>query len=52
MTVYQKNPDGSWTPATPLPMLGWKGRTEEWLRRRGRHHLADLLARWDERGLG
>lgn len=47
----QRNDDGSWSPATPLPMIGWKARLEQRLRP---HHprLANFLAAWDERGLG
>lgn len=54
MTDERQNPDGSWSPAEPLPFIGWKARLEQWCRRRhGRWVvLANLLARWDERGLG
>lgn len=52
MSIHQQNPDGSWSPAEPLPMQGWKARAEERVRRRGFKRLANLLARWDERGLG
>ena len=27
--AMQQNPDGSWSPAEPLPYLGWKARTED-----------------------
>lgn len=47
----QQNPDGSWTPATPLPYLGWKARMEERLRKRGHRRLANFFAAWDEMGL-
>lgn len=47
----QQNPDGSWSPATPLPYVGWKARLEERLRRRGFSRLANVLAAWDERGM-
>lgn len=50
--IHQQNPDGSWSPATPIPMRGWKARLEERLRRRGWKRLPNLLAKWDERGLG
>ena len=52
MNNMQQNPDGSWSPATPLPYLGWKARTEDWCRRHGLRRLARLLGAWDERGLG
>lgn len=51
MSMHQQNPDGSWTPAEPIPptrLLRW----ETWLRRLGHERLANVLARWDERGLG
>lgn len=44
--------DGSWVPAEPLPYIGWKARLEQRCRRRGLTWLANLLAAWDERGLG
>jgi hypothetical protein len=50
--TMQENPDGSWSEATPLPMQGWKARLEERLRKRGWKRLPNLLAWWDERGLG
>jgi hypothetical protein len=49
MTPYQRNDDGSWTPATPLPPLGWRARLEFWLRHRGHPRLAGILAWVDER---
>jgi hypothetical protein len=52
MNTYQQNPDGSWTPATPIPLQGWKAKLEQRLRRRGFRRLANLLGAWDERGLG
>lgn len=48
----RQNADGSWSPVEPLPWLGWKARTENRLRRRGWARLANVLAAWDERGLG
>lgn len=48
----QQNPDGSWSEATPLPYYGWKAKTEQWCRRHHLTRLANLLAWWDERGLG
>lgn len=48
----QQSPDGSWSPATPLPMQGWKAKLEEHLRHRGWKRIPDFLAAWDERGLG
>jgi hypothetical protein len=56
MPVMQQNPDGSWSPAEPLPYIGWKARLADKLRRakwtRGHTGIARLLERWDERGLG
>lgn len=49
--VSQRNPDGTWSPATPL-RPGRSVRVESWLRR---HHMgwaANVLASLDERGLG
>jgi hypothetical protein len=48
----RQNPDGTWSPATPLPWMGRTARVEVWLRRHGRTRLANLAARWDERRLG
>lgn len=50
--IEQQNPDGSWGPAEPMGMIGWKAKLEERLRRRGFKRLANFFARWDERGLG
>lgn len=50
--VHRQNQDGSWSPAEPLGMQGWKGKLEERLRGWGLKRLPNLLARWDERGLG
>lgn len=49
---WQQNEDDSWSPAEPIPMQGWKGRTEMWCRRHHFRRLANLLGWWDERGLG
>jgi hypothetical protein len=51
MDTYQQNTDGTWTPARPVPPTRLL-RVERWLRRHGRHRLANALARWDEKGLG
>lgn len=49
----QQNPDGSWTPAEPVPVQGRVARFEFWLRRHGwLPRLAAALGRWDERNLG
>lgn len=50
MSTYQQSPDGTWGPARPLPHSRLY-RVEQWFRRRGHRQLADLLARFDERGL-
>jgi hypothetical protein len=50
MSTYQQNTDGSWGPARPLPTSRLY-RIEQWMRRRGHRRLADLIARYDERGL-
>lgn len=50
--IQQQNPDGTWSDAEPIPYIGWKARLEQRLRRRGLTRLANLMARWDERGLG
>lgn len=52
MPTYQQNPDGSWSPATPLPYIGRAARLEDWCRRHGFHRVAAVLCRWDERNLG
>lgn len=52
MSVQQQNPDGSWSDAKPLPYIGWKARLEQWFRRPRSTRIANLLAAWDERGLG
>lgn len=52
MPNIQQNPDGSWSEAKPLPLVGWKARLEMKLRRRGWKRVPSFLARWDERGLG
>ena len=48
----RQNPDGSWSPAEPLPYLGWKARLEQRFRRGGRRRAANMMAAWDERKLG
>lgn len=51
MPIYRQNDDGTWSEAVPIvttPIV----RFEYWLRRRNLHRLADLVVRWDERGLG
>ena len=50
--IERQNPDGSWSPAEPMSMIGWKAKTEEWLRRWHVPVIPNVLARWDERGLG
>ena len=52
VTVHRQMPDGSWEPAEPMPFQGWKARLEQWCRRHRLTRPANLLARWDERGLG
>lgn len=52
MPIQQQNPDGSWSEARPIPLGGWKAKTEEWMHKRGLHRLGRLMGRWDERGLG
>lgn len=52
MNPQKQNPDGSWSDAEPLPYTGWKARLEDRLRGLGWTRLPNLLARWDERGLG
>lgn len=51
MSIHQQNEDGTWSEATPLPWMGWKAKTENWLRQRGFRRLPNFLAWWDERGL-
>lgn len=46
------DPDHGWVDAEPLGMQGWKGKAEERFREYGWTRLANLMARWDERGLG
>lgn len=41
-----------WREAKPVPYQGWKARLEHWLRAKGMKRLANLMAVWDERGLG
>lgn len=50
--VQRQNPDGSWSPAEPLPWMGPVAKAENWLRKHGLTRLANALARWDERKLG
>lgn len=50
-TVDRQNPDGTWSPTAPLQPTRIL-RTENWLRRHRLVRLADLLAAFDERGLG
>lgn len=52
MNVSQQNPDGSFSPAEPLSMIGWKAKLEEFFRRMRLKKLANVMASWDERGLG
>lgn len=51
MSTYRQNDDGTWSTAKPVPptrILRW----EKWLRRLGHQRIANVLARWDERGIG
>jgi hypothetical protein len=48
----QKNRDGVWEIATPIPTQGLVARVEFALRDLGFYRLPNLLARWDERKLG
>jgi hypothetical protein len=50
--IYRRNPDGSYEPAEPVPYYGWKARCEQWCLRHKMRRMANMLARWDERGLG
>lgn len=52
MSTYQRNDDGSWSPAVPIGPIGWKAKSERWFRGNGMNRIANLLGRWDERGLG
>lgn len=49
--VTRQNPDGTWSLAEPLPMMGWKAKLENKARRRGWNRVAGFFAAWDERGL-
>jgi hypothetical protein len=51
VSMYQQNPDGTWSEATPIPPSRTL-RLERWLARHGMHGLARMIARFDERGLG
>jgi hypothetical protein len=49
--IQQQNADGTWSEAVPIPptrILRWENK----LRAKGYLRLANILARWDERGLG
>jgi hypothetical protein len=50
--VYMRNRNGSVESIQPLPYYGWKAKLETKLRRHGFNRIANILARWDERGLG
>lgn len=50
--VAYQNDEGAWVEAEPLGMIGWKAKAEERFREYGWTRLANLMARWDERGLG
>jgi hypothetical protein len=47
---YQRNTDGSWTPAEPIPPRGRIARLEHWMRSHGHRRIALILGRLDERG--
>lgn len=50
--VVQQNEDGSWSEATPVPAQGAVAKVEFYLRSKGFKKIPNLLAKWDERGLG
>lgn len=52
MTVSRQDDQGNWVPAEPIPMRGWKARTEQLLYRLRLKRLGMLMGKWDERGLG
>lgn len=49
---YWDKARGEWRVAKSIPNTGWKAKTEQWLRKKGFKRLANLMAAWDERGLG
>lgn len=51
MNLTQKD-DGTWVEATPLPAKGWKATFEKFFHNCGLNGLADLMSKWDEKGLG
>lgn len=50
--TYIRNKNGTVESIKPLPYYGWKAKLESKLRRRGFNRMANILAWWDERGLG
>lgn len=52
MNIERQNADGSWSPAKPIGYRGWKAKLEQLFYKLRMKRLADLMGRWDERGLG
>lgn len=51
MPTLQENPDGKWVEAEPLGPQTGAAVLEQWFRKRGFNRVADLLGRFDEKGL-
>lgn len=50
--MYWDKGRGEWRTMKPEPYSGWKARLEQWFRAKKMKRLANLMAAWDERGLG
>lgn len=50
--MYWDKGRGEWRRMKPVACSGWKAHLEQWLRKKGMKRFANIMAAWDERGLG